>query len=313
MMPAPIALFAFNRPMHLKRTLSALAANDLAAESDMTIFCDGPRHEEEKKLTDAVREVAACAVGFHSITIITHEQNLGCAESVIGGMEYMFTRHERLVVIEDDILCSRYTLSFLNACLEKYAAEPTVFSIAAWAPPPHLVSIPKDFPYDVYFTPRFHCWGWASWRDRWERVDWEVSDYVEFARQPYLQRAFCQGGDDLAPMLKKQMEGCLDSWAVRMDYSRFKHGCLGLNPVYSYTTNIGMGSGTHTTRATTIFDNDLSLALQRLRMPGTVFMDNEIVRRRYLLHVNLSLWKRILRKLQRLFFRQYYIMRQLFK
>jgi len=41
-MPAHIAAFAFNRPEHLRRTLSALADNDLAAESALTIFCDGP-------------------------------------------------------------------------------------------------------------------------------------------------------------------------------------------------------------------------------------------------------------------------------
>ena len=52
-MPAPIAIFAFNRPDHLRRTLEALAANELTAESHVTFFYDGPRTEEIK--TDTVR------------------------------------------------------------------------------------------------------------------------------------------------------------------------------------------------------------------------------------------------------------------
>ena len=38
-----IAIFAFNRPDLLQRTLTALVANDLANKASVTFFCDGPR------------------------------------------------------------------------------------------------------------------------------------------------------------------------------------------------------------------------------------------------------------------------------
>lgn len=297
---APIAIFAFNRPDHLRQTLTALADNNLAAESDITIFCDGPRNVEEAVLTEAVRSVAKGAKGFRSVTVTGREQNLGCARAVMSGLVEMTARHERLIVIEDDILCSPHTLSFLNTCLEKYATASTVFSIAAWAPPLNLAAIPKEYPYDIYFTPRFHCWGWASWRDRLEKVDWNVSDYGEFKRQPYLQRAFCQGGEDLSPMLVEQMEGGLDTWDIQMDYSRFKHGCVGVNPVYSYTTNIGMGSGTHTTVPTAVFDNDLTLAVASPKLPDHIFMDQDIVAIRRKAFSPASFWRRLAGKISRL-------------
>jgi hypothetical protein len=276
-MPAPVALFAFNRPDHLRRTLSALAGNELAAESDLTLFCDGPRSEPEKRLTDAVREVAAEATGFRSTAIIARERNIGCAAAVINGLEYMFTRHERLVVMEDDILCSPHTLRFLNAGLEKYEDEPVVFNIAAWSPPPRLMPVPESYPYDAYFIPRFNCWGWAFWRDRWEKVDWSVSNYDIFADTPCLQQAFNQGGDDLTPMLADQMAGRLNTWDIRMDYARFKHGGVGCNPVRSHTTNIGMGTGTHCTERTTRWDNDLSLSKAETIFPDHIFFDANIV------------------------------------
>jgi len=275
--PTPIALFAFNRPEHLRRTLAALAANDLAAESDLTIFCDGPRREEEKTLTDEVRIVARTAIGFRSIDVVEREKNFGCANSVISGLEHMFTRHERLVVIEDDILCSPNTLRFLNIGLGKYADEPIVFNIAAWSPPPGLMRLPKTYPYDAYFIPRSNVWGWASWRDRWEKIDWRIADYAIFNETACLGHAFNNGGRDLARMLRAQMEGRIDAWDIRMEYARFKHGCLGLNPVISYTTNIGMGSGTHTTTFTTSYDNDINKALPNPRLPDHIFVDNAIL------------------------------------
>jgi len=277
-MLAPIAVFAFNRPEHLRRTLAALATNDLATESTLIIFCDGPRSEEEKKLTDAVRTVARAATGFHSVSVVGRESNWGCANAVISGLEHMFTRHERLIVIEDDVLCSPHTLRFLNNGLQKYANEPVVFNISAWSLPPRLMHTPKSYPYDVYFIPRFNCsGGWASWRDRWAKIDWNVSDYAEFIENDCLRHAYNRGGEDLIPMLDAQMAGRLDAWDIRMDYSRFKHGCLGLNPVVSYTTNIGMGSGTHTTTFTHIYDNIINKAIREPRLPDHIFVDDTIL------------------------------------
>ncbi|MGL4209764.1 MAG: glycosyltransferase, partial [Candidatus Adiutrix sp.] len=62
-MPAPIAMFAFNRPDLLQKTIGSLAANLLASDSDLTIFCDGPRNEAEKKLTEATQKIAHEATG----------------------------------------------------------------------------------------------------------------------------------------------------------------------------------------------------------------------------------------------------------
>jgi len=299
-MPAPTAVFAFNRPEHLRRTLAALAANDLAAESDLTIFCDGPRREEERVLTDEVRTAAREAKGFRSLEVVEREKNFGCADSVISGLEHMFTRHERLVVIEDDILCSPHTLRFLNAGLEKYANEPMVFNIAAWSPPPTLMPVTPAYPFDVYFVPRFNCWGWASWRDRWEIIDWDVSDYAAFARNARLRRAFNHGGNDMAPMLDSQMAGEINSWAIRMDYARFKHGRLGLNPVISYTTNIGMGSGTHTKEFTTRYDNDINKARPYPRLPEYIFVDNDILQAYQKVYEPRPFWLRCLNKAARM-------------
>lgn len=265
-----IAIFAFNRPGLLQRTLTALAANDLADKASVTFFCDGPRHEKDEPGTRAVRELAKKAQGFAAVEVVERSKNMGCAASVIDGLTEMFRLHEHLIVIEDDIVTSPYTLRFLSEGLARYADNERVFNIAAWTPPNIAPNLPANYPYDVYAIPRFNCWGWASWRDRFQDIDWSVKDYQTFKNSPQLSKAFNAGGDDLSPMLDRQMEGKINSWAIRADYARFKKNMVGINPVRSYALNIGMGSGTHTTTATTYWDSDISLAVEHPRFMAEV-------------------------------------------
>jgi hypothetical protein len=290
---APIAVFAFNRPDHLRRTLTALLHNDFAMQSNVTIFCDGPRTKEEKIKTDAVRTIAHSTTGFSSVTVIERPLNMGCAASIIDGLRQMFSLYERLIVIEDDILTSPHTLTFLNEGLERYVDDLTVFNISAWSPPPSLLSIPSNYLYDVYAIPRFNCWGWASWRNRFQNIDWEISDYTIFKSSPKARKAFNAGGEDMSSMLDAQMEGKIDTWDIRADYARFKKGQVGINPVTSYVTNIGMGSGTHTTEPSTKADCDISLAKPVCNFMPTIWID-PMIKKRYkkFFSVNSGTWKR---------------------
>ena len=275
---APIALFAFNRPYHLKQTLDALAANTLAAQSHITIFCDGPQNEMESLQTDEVRTAAHEALGFASVRVIAREKNYGCAASVIDGLQHMFSTHDRIIVIEDDIVCSPHTLGFLNAGLDRYESQKAVFNIAAWSPPHKLFPDPKEYPYDVYAIPRFNCWGWASWRDRFEFVDWDIADYDVFKNSPTLRKAFDKGGEDLCGMLDAQLKKKINSWAIRANYNLFKQGCVGIGPVHSYTINIGMKCGTHGSDESTSFQNDINSAVpaQKVRWIDHIFVDDNV-------------------------------------
>lgn len=276
-----IVVFTFNRPQHVKQCIAALARNTLASQCDLTIYCDGPRHEQDVEFVRVNREFVRSVSGFKSVTVVERDVNFGCARSVIAGITESFETHQRLAIFEDDILTSPHTLSFLAASLEHYAKEPTVFSVSAWSPPPSLLYVP-EYPFDAYFSLRSNIWGWATWRNRWQQIDWAVTDYDAFKENKVLQHAFNHGGADLTPMLQEQMEGRLNTWDIRMDYARFKHGCVGLNPVKSYTTNIGMGSGTHTTEYTSRWDNDVSLAKpadSSFRWPEHIFVDEGIQKR----------------------------------
>jgi hypothetical protein len=193
-----------------------------------------------------VVEVAQEAVGFASVTVVQRESNHGCAASVIRGTTEMFALHERLIVIEDDILTSPLALAYLNQGLERYQRLPAVFSISAWAPPQRMLRVPDRYRFNSYFIRRFHCWGWASWRDRWACNDWSVPGYAEYRNDAAMRAAHAEGGSDLPGMLDAQMAGRMDSWAIRAEYTRFRVGGLTLYPRVPLVRNIGMdGTGRH--------------------------------------------------------------------
>lgn len=66
----------------------------------------------------------------------------------------------------------------MNEALDQCEADPRVFSIGGWSPP---IDLPEGYAEDSYLSYRCCTWGWATWRDRWERVDWGVRDFESFS------------------------------------------------------------------------------------------------------------------------------------
>lgn len=245
---APIALFVYNRPEHTRRTVEALRANDLARQSDLFVFADGPKNDSGALAVKAVRDLMRTIDGFKSVTITERERNLGLSKSVISGVTQLCNEYGRAIAVEDDLLTAPDFLSFMNRALQRYALEPKIFSIGGFN---FSLSVPEDYTYDAYCTYRSISWGWGTWKDRWEKADWNVPDYASFSRDKNQQRLFNRGGEDLTAMLALQMAGKIDSWSIRWDYVHFQHSALALLPVVSRVCNIGFdGTGIHCHHAT---------------------------------------------------------------
>lgn len=239
---APIAVFAFNRPHHLGCTLAALAANDLANESDLIIFCDGPRNPNEASLTDQVRSIACSASGFRSCRLVGREKNCGLATSIIAGVTEMLAMHDRLIVLEDDLITSPYFLRYMNDALECYAEDPRVASVHGWCFPHDVKNPPETF-----FLKGTDCWGWATWGRAWKHFEPDAGKLLAQIRERRLEDVFNLGGAyDYTGMLEKSMSGQVGSWAIRWHASAFLANMYTLTPGRSLVQNIGLdASGTH--------------------------------------------------------------------
>ncbi len=275
---SPVLLFVYNRPWHTRKTVEALKGNLLADESDLIIYAEGAKHEEDLPHVRQVREDIHSVSGFRSILIVERTKNWGCANNIIDGISSVLNTHGRVIVLEDDILTSPYFLRYMNMALDFYRETPQIFSLSGYNHPASLMQIPAGYHHDVYFCSRSASWGWGTWLDRWQNVDWEIKDFNAFLKDRRAQSAFNQSGDDLSDMLVSQMKGAIDAWDIRWTYHHYKKGGSAVWPVLSYTDNIGHdGSGTHCS-PTRMYENDLSKAVKEPVFLKDIMFDKRILK-----------------------------------
>jgi len=162
--------------------------------------------------------------------------------------------------------------------------------------PTGLLRVPADYPWDAFFVPRHMCWGWGTWRDRWQRADWEIGDYPETSRDPSWRRSFGQVGVDLPGMLAQYKNGDIDSWAIRWTYTHFVNHAVCLVPVRSFVNNAGVdGTGTHMSTSKRYGHRRLN-GQKALRLPPAVYVD-PLIRADFMKAERRSLPSRAARKL----------------
>lgn len=241
MKPAPIVLFTYNRLGHTRQTVDALLQNDLAPLSDLIVFCDGPKTEADKIGTDAVREYVKSIRGFYSLRVVEREANLGLAQSIIRGVTEACDAFGRVVVVEDDLVTSPFFLRYMNDGLNLYEDEPSVISIHGYIYP-----TPSPLP-ETFFLKGADCWGWATWKRGWQQFNPDGAGLLRALESQNLTREF--DFNDSYPytqMLRDQIAGRNDSWAIRWYASAFLNDRLTLYPGRSLVQNTGHdGSGRH--------------------------------------------------------------------
>lgn len=241
---APIALFTYKKIGPLKATIAALKRNNLAKQSELIVFSDGPKTSKDIEQIEAVRTYINSITGFKKMSTIFSKKNKGLASSITDGVSMILENHESIIVLEDDLKSSRNFLDFMNQSLEYYKGNSKIMSISGYTPP---IKLPNGSEHDNYFTQRASSWGWATYKTQWEKVDWKVSDYSSFKNNNSAKKKFNKMGSDLSFMLSKQMKKTIDSWAIRWCYHQFKNNLYTVFPMTSKIENIGFSDlATHT-------------------------------------------------------------------
>lgn len=245
--PAPIVLFVHRRPDHTRQVLESLRANPEAASSQLYVYSDGPRNPAEAQAVQEVRNLCRGIQGFAAVTLVEQERNLGLAESVIAGVTEVCSHHGRVIVLEDDLLVSPHFLFFMNEALDRYANDARVMQVSG-----HLFPVPPPPGVDAVFLPMATSWGWATWDRAWKSFDRDMTGFTRLEGDPSLRHAFdLEGAYPYFRMLRAQLKGEVDSWAIRWWLTVFLAGGWTLFPARTLVRNIGFdGSGRHCAEGT---------------------------------------------------------------
>lgn len=254
---APIILFCFNRVDHLSQTVKALQKNELAQESELFIFCDGPRNQAELEKVKKVHEFIDEISGFKEIHIKKQKLNLGLANSVISAVSKIVNKYGKAIILEDDIVTSKSFLKFMNESLDFYENDKKVSVVTGFNY--HNFKKPKNFNNDIFFLKGRNCsWGWATWKDRWQNIDFEIKDFDKIKNDKKRQKEFNKAGANLFDMLKDQYQGKVDTWDIQLAFHMFKNDLHTVFPVKTFVKNIGFdNSGIHCHKSEDIANFDL--------------------------------------------------------
>ena len=212
-MLSPIVLFVYNRPWHTEQTLNALKKNDLANESILYIYADGPKENapaDQIENIDEVRRIIREEKWCKEVFIIESEKNKGLADSIISGVTEVINRFDKIIVLEDDIVTTKGFLKYMNDALNLYEKEERIFHISGYMYPHHQ-SLPETFFFNVPL-----CWGWATWKRAWKNFNHdskEITDYFEKYNKWATFNKF--GGTYLEEQIRSNNTGKLKTWFIK--------------------------------------------------------------------------------------------------
>ncbi|WP_396188035.1 hypothetical protein [Flavobacterium sp.] len=241
---SPILLFTYNRPEHTQAILDSLATNKEASESILYIFCDGLKEnasEENRIKNEQVKKIIKKETRFKEIRLQIQEKNKGLACSIIDGLNFVFSSHETAIVLEDDLIVSPYFLNYMNTALSAYQNDKQVGEIGGC----NFFACGPKYP-KYFFTNMPDTWGWATWKDRWEKFNEDAVFLYKALEKNNKMFAFnTYGAYDMEGMLKEQIFGKVDSWAIRWQAVMVLNDWLCLYPNPSYTNHIESINATH--------------------------------------------------------------------
>jgi acetyltransferase-like isoleucine patch superfamily enzyme len=258
---APIVLLVYNRPEHTRKTLKALRNNNLAAESKLFIYADGPKNnasEDELNAIKQTRKVLKEQKWCGDVVIIESEVNKGLAKSIVDGVTEIVEKFGTVIVLEDDIVTSCGFLQYMNDALDHYSKNENVMHISGYMYP-HKENLQDTFFYNVTL-----CWGWATWKSSWSNYNSDaVYLWKEIGDRNLFNKLNKFGGNYLSAQLGQNIVGQLDTWFIKWHASVLLNNGFTLFPNRSLVDNIGFdSSGVHNGTSNQFHNNSLLTSLK---------------------------------------------------
>ena len=282
-MKTGIALFVYNRPEHTQEVLNGLRKNKIPK---LYIFSDGIKDEKDNNSVGKVRNLID-SIDWCETEIIKNKENKGLANSIVYGVNYVLERHTRIIVLEDDCVPSDNFIAFMEKCFNKHENNEKVMNVTGYSLP---IKVPDNYPYDIYFSYRSSSWGWGTWRRAWKYFDRNKSILSEIEKSSNLRKKINRAGEDLIPMLKNQINGKLDSWAVFWAINIIKNDGVCVNPVKSKIKNIGHdGTGIHGGINSRYKVKIIKENINLLNLPDKIIIDDIVIKKyKKFFHISLK-------------------------
>lgn len=243
MFKTPIALFIFNRPDFTLQLVSILR---ILQPETLFVIADGPRQNTPTDilLCSQTRQVIEGIDWSCELIKKYSDVNLGCRNSIPKGLDFVFKHVESCVILEDDCIPNLSFFKFCEELLHFYRDNQTIMTISG-----HRSDGPNELDSDSYFFSKYpNIWGWATWKNRWEKYELEMTRWPEFRDKSWLNGILkTRDAQKYWTRIFDKMLNGLNTWDYAWVFACWVHGGLSIRPKVNMITNIGFGEGaTHT-------------------------------------------------------------------
>lgn len=242
-MKKPVVFIIFNRP-----DTTAIVFEEIRKYQPKQLFVigDGPRNHKvnEHKLCEETRSLIQ--VDWEcEVKLIYSEQNLGCQKRIHSGLDEVFWEVEDAIILEDDCVPHEDFFRYCEELLDRYKNVERIMAISGnnFQEPDYKI---ED---SYYFSSYPHCWGWATWRRAWSKVDIGMKEWHTVKESKGLHEYWYDkySEDYWTEIFNRTSSGEIDSWAYPWLFSCWNHNGLAILPKYNLVSNIGFGeNSTHT-------------------------------------------------------------------
>lgn len=234
----PVLLLVFNR---LDVTQRVFASIREARPSKLYIACDGPRTNKigEDWLVNTLRQYLLSHVDWRcEVITLFRDENLGCGLAVSQAITWFFEHESMGIILEDDCLPSSSFFKFCDEMLYRYKDDKKIWQVSGYS-----LLKPGDLTKSSYYFSRMtQIWGWASWADRWQQFDLNMTQYTNFIKTKQLNKLFSTL--KLKVWHKQLFDANYkkhDTWDCQWYFAALINGGLSITPQISLVQNLGFG------------------------------------------------------------------------
>lgn len=259
------------------------------------LIADGPKNKNEEVKCQDTRNIIEGKIDWVCKVEKAYSKiNLGCAQRITTGLNWVFKVEEKAIILEDDTLPNKSFFNFCEELLNKYQNDKSIYHISGCNFHPELcIDLEKYFISSV-----IHIWGWATWADRWKSYDLEMRSWQTENKDTFL-RKWCPNRK-----LRKETKKIFDlhcenkspwTWDYQWVYSCWKNNGFGIIPTVNLVKNIGVGKEA-TNMNFNISKEEYPAKLEKINFPiNQVDSKYEYnVTKNYLNNFNTSLFRKLI-------------------
>lgn len=245
----PVLFIVYNRLETTKKVFSRIRE---AKPTRIYIAADGPKGTVDLKKVEKVREYILENIDWSTeIRTLFQKDNLGAKYAVFEALEWFFSLESRGIILEDDCLPGNGFFSYCEELLDRYESDKQIGMISGRN---ELGTYENEKEGDYFLSTRGFCWGWATWRDRFEMLDIDIAQKVTLNNILVLYKNASSFLEFVFRMknIKQLRVDNLDAWDYQWSICLLLNSMYAIVPKKNMIKNIGFGEG-----ATHAFNNDV--------------------------------------------------------